>query len=86
MESVATEAAVEVALVMVGSLFALLIAVHALDRLKSRPVNQPARITDRIPEREMQLVGDDYRECVASYFGKVERRRQIVQEVCCEPH
>ena len=84
MESVATQAAVEVALVMVGSLFALLIAVHAIDRLKSRPVNQPARITDRIPEREMQLVGDDYRKCVAGYFNKVERRRQIVKEVVNE--
>lgn len=84
MESVATQAAVEVALVMVGSLFALLVAVHAVDRFKNRPVKQPARVTHRISEREMQLVGDDYRECVAGYFGKVERRRQIVQEVCRE--
>lgn len=84
MESVATQAAVEVALVMVGSLFALLIAVHAVDRLKNRPVKQPNRITHRIPEREMRLVGEDYRECVASYFGKLERRRQIVEGVCRE--
>ena len=84
MESVATQAAVEVALVMVGSLFALLVGVHAVDRLKNRRIKQPARMTHRIPEREMQLVGDDYRECVAGYFGKVERRRQIVKEVCGE--
>lgn len=86
MESVATQAAVEVALVMVGALFALLAAVHFIEWAKNRRVKQPARISDRIPEREMQLVGDDYRECVASYFGKVERRRQIVKEVCGERH
>ena len=84
MESVATQAAVEVALVMVGSLFALLVGVEVIERLKNRKVNQPTRITHRISEREMRLVGDDYRECVRGYFGKVERRRQIVKEVCGE--
>ena len=84
MESVATQAAVEVALVMVGALFALLIAVEVIDRFKNRKVKQPLRVTTRISEREMQLVGDDYRDCVRGYFGKVERRRQIVKEVCGE--
>lgn len=84
MESVGMQAAVEVALVMVGALFALLVAVEAIERFKNRKVSQPARIRTRIPEREMRLVGDDYRDCVRGYFGKVERRRQIVKEVCGE--
>lgn len=84
MESVATQAAVEVALVMVGSLFALIAAVEVIHRLKNRPVQQPKRLRARIPEREMQLVGDDYRDHVQAYFGKVNRRRQIVSEVCGE--
>lgn len=84
MESVGMQAAVEVALVMVGALFALLFAVEAIERFKNRKVSQPARIRTRIPEHEMRLVGDDYRDCVRGYFGKVERRRQIVKEVCGE--
>ena len=84
MESVATQAAVEVALVMVGSLLGLVVAVEVIERLKSRPVKQPARTEARISKREMELVGDDYRDCVRGYFGKLERRRQIVEGVCRE--
>lgn len=84
MESVATQAAVEVALVMVGSLLGLVVAVEVIERFKSRPVKQPVRLTDRISKREMELVGDDYRDCVRGYFGKLERRRQIVEGVCRE--
>ena len=84
MESVATQAAVEVALVMVGALFGLIAVAEVVHRLKKRPVEQPERLTARIPEREMRLVGDDYRDHVQAYFGKVNRRRQIVSEVCRE--
>lgn len=86
MESVATQAAVEVAIFAIGCMFALLIAVELVERFKNRPVKQPARVTNRISEREMQLVGDDYRDCVRGYFGKLERRRQIVEGVCDERH
>jgi hypothetical protein len=84
MESVATQAAVEVALVMVGSLLGLVVAVEVVERFKSRPVKQPVRPRARISKREMELVGDDYRDCVRGYFGKLERRRQIVEGVCRE--
>jgi len=84
MESVATQAAVEVALVMVGSRLGLVVAVEVIERFKSRPVKQPSRPRARISQREMELVGDDYRDCVRGYFGKLERRRQIVEGVCRE--
>ena len=86
MESVATQAAVEVALVMVASLFVLLAAVHLIDRLKSRPVQQPERLDNRISEREMQLVGEDWRDHVISYIRIDERRKEIVEGVCHERH
>jgi hypothetical protein len=86
MESVANAAAAEVALVMVASLFALLVAVEVIDRMKNRAVKQPARPRARISESEMRLVGDDYRDHVKGYFGKVNRRRQIIEEVCDERH
>ena len=86
MESVATQAAVEVALVMVASLFALLAAVHVVDWAKARSVKQPARTDERIPESEMQLVGDDWRVHAAEYLRKQSRRSQIISEVCRERH
>ena len=79
-------AAAEVGMVIVASVFVLLIAVEVIERLKNRKVKQPARADNRIPDYEMRLVGDDYRECVSGYFGKLERRRQIVEGVLRERH
>lgn len=84
MDAVANAAAAQVALVMVGSLFVLLFAVELIERIKNRPVKQPARVRARIPEREMELVGDDYRVHVRGYFRKVSRRQAIIEEVCGE--
>lgn len=86
MESVATQAAVEVALVMVASLFALLLVVHAIDWAKARSVKQPVRSDERIPAYEMELVGEDWRVHAAEYVRKQSRRSQIIQEVCSERH
>jgi hypothetical protein len=86
MDAVVNAAAAQVGLIMVASLFVLLGVVELIERIKNRPVKQPVRAAARIPEREMQLVGDDYRDHVRAYFGIRERRRQIVQEVCRERH
>jgi hypothetical protein len=39
------------------------------------------RLTQRLSDREMELVGDDYRDHVAPYFRKVSIRRQIVRDI-----
>ncbi len=39
------------------------------------------RITHKLSEREMELVGEDWRDHVAGYFRKVSQRRDIVRDI-----
>ena len=39
------------------------------------------RLSHRLSAREMELVGDDYRDHVAPYYRKVSQRREIVREI-----
>jgi hypothetical protein len=62
-----------------GFLFLGLMAV--LELLVNLSVKQMARKTRPLPPRERDLLGDDYRECVADYFSRKQTRREIVREV-----
>jgi hypothetical protein len=46
----------------------VLLLMFVVEWLLDRPTVAPRR-RQRIPAREMELIGDDYRECVADYFA-----------------
>ena len=73
------EAAAEVlAFGLAGGLI-LLAAVYFTKWIEKTP-ERPR--PNRIPEREMELVGEDYRVHTADYFRKWSKRKAIVNEVC----
>ena len=73
------EAAAEVlAFGLTGGLI-LLAAIHFTKWTEHQPERPRA---NRIPEREMELVGDDYRDHTADYFRKWSKRKAIINEVC----
>lgn len=53
----------------------------ALEVALNWSVKNLTRTRQPLPRRERDLLGDDYRECVADYAAKVDRRRRIVKEV-----
>jgi hypothetical protein len=64
-------------LFILGCLFGVLaLAAWAADRTLA-----PARPDRRLSAREMELVGDDWRDHVASYFRKQSDRREIVRDI-----
>jgi hypothetical protein len=64
-------------LFILGCLFGVLsLAAWAADRTPA-----PARPDRRLSAREMELVGDDWRDHVTAYFHKQSDRREIVRKV-----
>lgn len=53
----------------------------ALDMAVNWSVKNLTRTREPLPPRERDLLGDDYRDCVADYAAKVDRRRRIVKRV-----
>ena len=65
---------------LIGGLF-LLALVQVAKWLEGGP-ERPDRSAVRISEREMELMGEDYRVHTADYFRKWSKRKAIVDEVC----
>lgn len=86
MDAVNAAAAAQFGIVAIGSLLMLLAGLELVEWFKNRSVAQPLRQRSRIPEREMQLVGEDWRTHTADYVRKHSRRSQIISEVCSERH
>lgn len=59
----------------------LVIGLEIRHKVRAGKAQPKAPRPGRISEREMELVGEDYRVHVEPYFGKVTRRRQIIREV-----
>lgn len=53
-----------------------------VNRLLDRSLPSPPRADLRVPARERELLGDDWRDHVAAYFRRVSRRNEIVHDVC----
>lgn len=49
-----------------------------IDRAQDRSVARP-RTDARLPQREYDLLGDDYRDAVADYFHRKAARDRIVR-------
>lgn len=49
-----------------------------IDRAQDRSLARP-RLDNRLPEREYELMGDDYRDAVADYFHRKAARDRIVR-------
>ena len=65
---------------LVGGL--ILLAAVYFAKWTERGVRPERRTANRIPEREMELVGEDYRDHTADYFRKWSKRKAIINEVC----
>ncbi len=68
-----------VSVLLLALAFMAWIADRIGDAFERKPY--PRRLSARIPAREMELVGDDYRDCVAGYFARSERRAEIINHV-----
>lgn len=61
--------------------FLFLGVVGLLEVAINRSVGQLSRRKETLPTRERDLLGDDYRDCVADYFARKQTRQRIVREV-----